>query len=299
MMRVFSTNVKYVALLCCVGGLLGSCNVINPVEPTPTYIHIDSFQFLPNYSLNPAALTFSHDITQVWAYYNGVLIGEFDLPCTFPVITNSTQTGKLQLWAGTVIDGYNNTLDIYPFYIPDTSLVVNFKPGTTTNYTPKTTYYTKTKISEQVKYDFETSFIPFKLASGNCSLQVINNDTSLAFYSSGVGSIYMSNPAVDSSEDSTGSFNIPSGAAYIEFNYKTDVQFYVGLQGTLGGSIIDKQYLIGIAPSSGKWRKFYLNVKEFAMNHPGGIFNLFIKTSLPAGQATGRVLLDNIQLVTF
>src|ERR1700761_424190 len=71
---------------------ISGCNVINPKEAVPTYIHVDSFRFTPaNYELQGAS---THDIRTVFAFYNNNPIGVFDLPATFPVI--ATGTGKLE-----------------------------------------------------------------------------------------------------------------------------------------------------------------------------------------------------------
>ncbi len=91
------------------------CNVINPPEKTPTYIHIDSVHVNINpYLTNVSA---SSNITCIWVYYNENPIGTFDLPATIPVMTTSdTGVGQLQIAPGIAVDGLNNLLGVYPFY---------------------------------------------------------------------------------------------------------------------------------------------------------------------------------------
>ena len=297
-MSVFSGGVKYFILICCCWLLWSGCNVINPVEPTPTYVHVDSFSYKDNPYLSIQPYTRSHNITTVWVYYNNNLIGEYDLPATFPIITDGTNKGKLELFPGIIINGLNNSVDMYPFYQPDTSFTVVQNPGKSTTYKPVTQYYADTKIFHINNFDAGT-IMNFGLYAGNINIFKINSPDSLLFEGGAVGSIYMSSPG-DSSVDSTVRFAIDSSvSAYIEFNYKSDVPFFVGMSSNLNSTIGSAPYyLAGISPSS-TWQKFYLNITAFLAQYHGVNYNFCIKTSLPSTQTTGRLLIDNIQLVTF
>ncbi len=296
-MSAISTNVKYFILIAFCGSCGLGCNIINPIEPTPTYVHIDSFQFHDTPLVRTATL--SHSITSVWVYYDNNPVGVFDLPATFPVITDGTSKGKLELYPGVSVNGLNNINDIYPFYSPDTSFQLVPNGGKVVTCNPKTFFYTKTK--PYIISQFETS-VPsgFGLAGGNIPLTIVDaaSSGSLVFEGTGSGSIFLG-AVGDSSVDSSQKFTIPSGTEYIEFNYKSDLQFYVGLQSNLTSTFNSgAYYLAGINPSD-HWQKFYLNISQFITSYTGATYNFYIKTSLPSGQASGRLLLDNIQLVTF
>jgi len=268
--------------------------VINPAEPVPTYVHIDSFQFKPNAFVYPQPLTLSHHIVAVWAYYENNLIGEFDLPVTFPVLTDGSNTGKLELYPAVDIDGQNNTVDMYPFYQPDTSYAVATQPGKTFTYEPSTSYYSTVKPYYIANY----GTFPLSKLVNVIGVPISQIKTDSLSFEGGAGQIYMNNPG-DSSVDSSTSFVVSTGAAYIEFNYKCDVPFTVGVQSNLSTAISSTPYyLAGILPSS-TWQKFYLNLTAFITTYPGSSYNLYINTELPAGQATGKVLLQNVQLITF
>jgi hypothetical protein len=266
------------------------CNVINPHEQVPTYIHIDSFRFTANPLVRAAS---SHQITQVWAYYDNNPVGVFDLPCTFPINTNGATTGQLELSPGVVVDGLNDLLSGYPFYEFDTSTIVS-APGKVINYLPKTTMFSTVKSYTISNFEGNTGFA---LWGGDQPMTIVND--SAVFEGHGSGSILLS-AVGDSSVDSTViPFAIPTGSAFIEFNYKSDLQFYVGLQANQGTLIsTTPYYLAGINPSK-TWQKFYLSVADFAAQYKGTTYNLYIKTSLSAGITQGRLLLDNIQLLTF
>ena len=127
------------------------CNSNNSATPVPTYIHIDSFHFVSGtvHPYNLAAstptllqnyvLTNSHQTNVAWVYYNDNPVGIFDLPATFPVITNGT--GVLKVFPGVAADGENNDIINYLFYQSDTFTFVP-QPGKTIVHEPITTYNT-------------------------------------------------------------------------------------------------------------------------------------------------------------
>jgi hypothetical protein len=287
---------KYLLIIVFLGCIGVSCNTINPVEPIPTYIHVDSFTFKNNPHVI-GSLSLSHQITSVTAYYNNNPVGTFDLPTTFPVITNGT--GKLSLFPGIAIDGLNNFLSPYPFYAPDTFTFAE-QPGKIITHIPATKYFDSVK--HFLDYDFElTGSINFTLVSGSPAM-ITTNTKSEVFEGNGSGKIYLSLPNDTLSESiSDKTFNVAVGRdAYIEFNYNNDVPFYVGLKSSLYNSnTYFQRYLSGIYPSGGHWQKFYLAIKDFVGQYPGDYYTLYFKTYLPANTINGTVLLDNVRLVYF
>jgi hypothetical protein len=284
-------RLKYLSFLffCCL--LWQGCNVINPAEPIPTYIHIDSFHFVGNRLLANVP-TMSH-ITNVSVFYNNNPVGNFDLPATVPII--ATGTGRLQIAPGINVDGMNNLTGIDPFYQQDTSFAFTAQPGKILNFTPKTSFY------NAVKPHLISSFVApnFGLFAGNIGMTILKGtDTSLlAGIPAGCIQLYA---VGDSSVDSFQYFPIPTGtAAYIEFDYKCSVPFYVGIRSNLGTVVSSTPFfLAGIFPS-GYWQHFYLDVTDYVGQYPGDTYNFFIKAATDEGETSGRVLIDNIYLITF
>jgi hypothetical protein len=282
---MFKTSTVICLLLAVLGMSMQNCNVINPQENTPTYIHIDSFS-MPN---------FSHKITAVWVYYNNNPVGVFDLPATFPI--TATGTGKVLFAAGVPVDGQNSKMTNYPFYTIDT-FTLTAQPGAIVTHQPVTNYYPKLNINPV--YNFDDGITGFAKAGGNINMVTVGAD-SLVFEGTGSGGIFL-NAVGDSSIDSTVStFTIPAGRpAFIEFDYNTTVPFVVGLEGTLNGLIsTGPYYLAGVKPGGNQWQKFYLNVQAFATTYNATSYHFYLKAVLGEGQTSGRMLIDNIKLVTF
>lgn len=275
----------YLLILSVFGLFWGGCNVINPKEQVPTYIHIDSFRFQG---------TASSDIKAVWAYYNNNPVGVFDLPATFPV--PATGTGVLSLAPAVLINGQNNLLTIYPYYSFDT-MTFTAKPGTIINHAPKTDYYSGV-ISDMLS-DFSNSQTKFKLYTGNVEMVPVTAD-SLVYKDASCGGVFLRAKG-DSCLDSTARFSIPAGTqyAFIEFDYNSTVPFFVGMSSNLSKVVSsDPYFLAGIRPN-GKWQKFYLNIHGFTSTYTGDTYSFFVKAILDPSQTSGRLLLDNVKLVTF
>lgn len=270
-------------LLCFVPGFaVMSCNASKDKGSIPTYVHVDSFTFS---ALPPSLqhIATSHQINSVWAYYNNSPIGVFDLPADIPVLANGT--GILTLRPGVSVSGLNNFLATYPFYLSDTSSLIS-QPGKTIHYSPTTTYYPSSRCT--VIANFDSNLVtPFKVDAGAKIERV-----------GGTGSVTLNAKDSLSEIGSIAQFAIPLGKdAYIEFDYKCTIPFSVGLKASLG-TLYTKYYLAGIYPSD-HWQKFYLSVKDFEAQYQATGYNFYIKTELPAGQSSGTVLIDNIQLVYF
>ena len=264
-----------------------SCKVINPKEQIPTYVHIDSFLFDDCL----AGVTRSSKITSVAVYNNNKPIGFFDLPATVPIQANATS--ELELAPAISINGMSSLTSVYPFYRFVTSTLIA-EPGKIVNRVPHTCFFKDTKVAYISRFDGAPGFARY---SGNRDILTVSDPTLI--FEGGTGSIMLT-AIGDSSEDSTiKGFAIPAGAAFIEFNYKSEVPFYVGLAAKLGTYVTaEPYYLAGIKPSD-HWQKFYMNVADFNAQYKGTSYNFFIKAVLDEGQKSGRLLIDNVQLVTF
>jgi hypothetical protein len=274
------------------------CNTINPKEQVPTYIHVDSFHFAPTPSLGN--ITTSHDINTVWAYYKNDLIGVFDLPTTFPVITNGdNDSGVLTLSPGVPINGFNDNLSAYPFYTLD-NWGFKAQPGKVLTHNPTTSFFSTSKIQPVAYFEKNTvETVPLNSISGLVPIVKVT-DVSLRFWGEGVGSITLASPA-DSTIDSTvEAFPIPPNQSnqVLELNYKGDLILLVYIKPYLGGITQGATLLAAAKPSSG-WKKLYISLQDYVSALQATGYRFYIKAILPEGQTSGRLFLDNIQIVTF
>lgn len=270
------------------------CNVVNPVEDVPTYVKIDSFNFIindPSKEGSPA-----HDISSVWIYYNNSPVGIFDLPCNVPVITEGDK-GTISVAPGITLNGLVDLQPQYPFYKFDTTTLYT-NPGKVQQFTPRGEYITVAKFPYKEDFEVGNSFQSFYPEAINDTTIRRNTDKTYVLNGGGSGLIELSADFPISESVSNTGFAITPGESYLEINYKGSVPFYVGLYNTLSTGVDAFQYIMGIKASD-TWKKMYIELGSYTSNNKGKDHKVLIKAELPAGMSSGYVAIDNIKVVTF
>lgn len=276
--------------ICCFSFCISSCDIINPAEPVPTYVHVDTFSFAGNNLLG----TSSRKITTVYAYLNNQSLGTFDLPVTFPVILD--KKSRLQLTAGIDYNGFGGIPAQYPFY---TSYIDSLspEPGLVKTIIPVTGYHSLSKMIYNA--DFENAN-PFQEVNPGDTPMIRVTHPDQVFEGSGSGLIYLTSAQDSSVITNSDAFSLPEKTdVYLEINYKSNIPFTVGLV-TIPFGVTRMQYLAGFNPRD-TWNKVYIDLKTFASTYRGGNFNLLIRAIKENAQKgkDGYVLFDNIKIVSF
>jgi hypothetical protein len=279
-MRLLSSIPLFFSLV-----LLGSCDIVNPAEPIPTYIHIDSFQFIQT----PNTGTASQKITSVWVYLDGKDVGAFDLPATIPIIAE--KAGQIRVSPGVTYSGLNDILTPYVFFLSDT-MTLNPAPGQTVTWTPKSRYMSDTLLNI-FNVDFETGFDPFTHLSGTDSISV-TNDPNHVFEGTYAGYFAVNSDSA-SEELLTQSFFAPK-ESFVELNYRGSLSFEIGLQSTNSNGQFISQYLFGYKARP-DWNKVYIGLQDFIDAYPDKAYRVIIRVN-PEPGATGYVSFDNLKVIS-
>src|SRR5690606_29624008 len=109
------------------------CNFINPAEEIPTYVRVDSFQFIANPNMGTA----SQKITAVDVVLDNKTIGTFDLPAMVPILTN--KKGRIAFTPYVTYSGLRDVQVPYPFFKTYTD-TLEPNPGNTVSFQPQTAY---------------------------------------------------------------------------------------------------------------------------------------------------------------
>lgn len=262
---------------------ISGCNIINPVERTPSFLHIDSFQFTGNDEMGSS----SRAITNVRVIYNNENLGVFDLPATIPVLAD--KPGKLWFSPGVTYSGINNYQVTYPFYTTDTFSFTP-SPTQTQHITPKTGYYDPTTF-DKIITDFERKEVPFLTVTGDTSLVLDSTDVFEGNYS---GRITLANKlAVEFvlTEPFTAKTE-----TYVEMNYKCSIPFVIGVQTSGASGTYIPVYASGLRPSA-NWNKVYVGLQQVLIQYPGRPCRLLIMAA-PETDKGGYLSLDNIKILS-
>ena len=112
--KSFFSSGKKLAYACCFisfPAFVSSCNIINPAEPVPAYLHVDSFSVKTDPLTQGSS---SHRIVDAWVFVDGNIVGAFEMPVNVPVL--SAGMHKVTVRPGILVNGIAATRSIYPFY---------------------------------------------------------------------------------------------------------------------------------------------------------------------------------------
>jgi hypothetical protein len=266
---------------------LVSCNVVNPAEKTPHFLHIDSVTFKATNSNVHGSI--SNKIADVWIYSNDNLLGAFNLPADIPILNDAPNA--LDIRAGVLTNGIQASREPYQFY-KFYSTTVDWAAGTRKTIIPEFTY------SEYAKF---LTIEDFELGT---SLIADNGDTSFVKYSgpevfegSACGATYVSVAKPLARSVFQTAFTLPPNKFYtLEMNYKCNVPIEILIK-TVKNGVFTEQFVAGVNPKT-SWNKIYFNIGAIVNSIKSATpYNIVIRAGLPKDSLTGYAFIDNVKLV--
>lgn len=269
--------------------LFSSCEIINPEEEIPSYIHIDKF----NLSTTTSQGTNSHNITDAWVYIDGNFNGVYELPVTFPVLSSGKH--EITLSPGIKIYGIAASREIYPFY-KKFKIDADLVPKQVDTLQPIVYYLDELNFGELWMEDFEDAGMKLDTTLGSKANIVQFNDNS---YNSKVGHINLTttkNYFDCISED----LDLPkySQRVYLEMNYKCNNEFYIGLWANSSSQSV-RQPIILLNQSS-SWNKIYIDLTQTTTSNPSASsFSLYISATINEANQESDIYIDNLKIIHF
>jgi hypothetical protein len=281
--------------------LISSCNLINPAEPTPAFIHIDAITLITDPTVQGSN---SSRITDAWVYIDNQLQGCYELPATFPVLAEGTHTVMIK--AGIKVNGISATRAPYPFY-EEYDEVVSLTKGSTLTLKPVVKYVSNIDwtSAEIWKEDFEGSGMKIdSLATSKVKMTHYSSTSSndpLVFegIKSGVAYVDIAHPLFEgvSSEP----FILPHGDSpvFLELDYKCNHDFVVGIFAHVSGGTSSKARVINVRASE-TWNKIYVYMSP-TVNAYGqaNAYSVFFGLNNDLSVNGLYLALDNIKLVHY
>ncbi len=274
-----------------------ACDVINPEEEVPSYIHIDDIAFYVTEPITQG--TASHKITDAWVYIDDHPLGVFELPATFPVLYVGKHTLKVR--AGVKNTGFSRIRLAYPFYdfyINDSTFEL-FRDSIV-DISPSVMYFPET-IFAWIE-DFEDIGISIDSTNDSDVNMVRVTSGNDVFEGNASGAIYMTPDKSFYRGLTTDKFELPQSgkAVFLEMDYKNNVDLQLRLWSN-NGSQSDEIELITLTPkqdSNGQplWGKIYIEVTN-AILDMSSAENYQIEFITDGGTSGGEVFIDNLKLL--
>ncbi len=269
--------------------MFSSCDIINPEEDIPSYIHIDKFSLVTT-TLQGAN---THKITDAWVFVDGDFIGVFEIPVTFPVLSSGMH--QVSIKPGIKIYGIAASREIYPFYKKYT-VTKDLMPRQIDTISPVVYYLDELNFGELWMEDFEDAGMKLDTSFGSKVEIVQYNDTII---NSKTGFIALS-AVNDYFECKSEDLNLPKYGerVYLEMDYKCNNEFTVGLWANNTANAI-RQPIILLNTTSG-WNKIYIDLTQtITSNNNASSFSLYINASINEEKQTAEIYVDNLKIIHF
>jgi len=267
-----------------------ACDVVNPDEPIPAYIHIE------NFSVNTDVGQGSPDskVTEAFLYINDEFLGIYELPKTIPVIASGTTDIKID--PGVKENGISATPDIYPFF-KRYSTSRDLQPGEEVTISPVTTYIEEANFAYLENFELGNT-ITFDADGDTMNLPVIiSNDAydgrSIRF------SVNENNTHAEIATQELFQLPTDGNQTFLEIHYKNDALFEIGLIGyQLNSPTPLKSLVITLTPRD-TWNKIYINLTDVLIQSDLAQYQLLFVGDLPVGETQANFYLDNVKLIHF
>lgn len=272
--------------------VIPSCELINPEEEIPAYIHVDTCMVESETNEGSA----SHYIHDGWLYVDNKLIGIFEIPFTVPVLKTGEQ--EVTLEAGIKVNGISTLRRIYPFY---------------SSYTVNRTLIPEKVDSIRPEYNYEAG-CEFALIEnfetlGSVFEETESSDTTIEAVSGTMA--FEGNSAAIYLDDTHSVFDAwtvnryaisKTSPVYVEFNFKTDQEFSFGIfarEYTGSGEQETRYPKITLNPTD-EWKKIYVELTDDIANTPMALdYRLFFSAVLSDESESAEIFIDNVKLIYY
>lgn len=266
------------------------CKVFDPAEELPSYIKINAINLTTDYATQG---TTSNSITDAWVFVDEKFIGAYELPATFPLLYEGTHT--LRITGGIQVNNVPSVRSQYPFYASyETTL--NLEKTKVSEINPVVTYTPKSNIIW--KEDFEQAGISIvKSGNSDTSMQAIIGN---AFEGAKCGAVYLNDNYIHFEGLTSVAYSFPTGGAaiYLEMNYKSDIQFSVGVYAYDAQGSGLQQLPSHIVETSSEWKKIYIEIGTAVSSVSNAIaYKIYFDALKTTSGGSNSIFIDNIKVV--
>lgn len=281
---------------------LYSCDKFEGDQEIPAYVSIDSLFVTTDFADEGTAAQF---IPDVWLFADDQLIGGFERPVRVPVLMNGLV--KLEIRPGIILNGIADTRAPYPHFKPIVYESVNLSPDSITLLPPLEVEY-----QQNVEFIWMESFEDASLAIEAASQSDTgiyrtepsgNPEAFLDAHSnySGVVTLDPDRPymLIQSDDGNNSGFDLRQGNfIFLELQYRTDIDFLVGMFITDQSLVVKQRPYIGFN-STNEWKKVYVNFTPLVNEEVGAIdFRVYLEAVHSGATGQAKLYFDNIKLLS-
>lgn len=280
-----------IVLALCLG--INSCVFKDDFDKIPAYLSIDTIEF--ETTIAQGANT--HNFKDIWVTVDGDLVGVFTPPVDIPIILNESGVTDVLLAAGIRNNGVNSSNFRYEF-TKTINEQLSLEPGEVLEYTPVFRY--QDNLEFKILEDFEGNHI-FNQDVDDFPETSLMSTSEEARSGQKSGVITLDQDHFEGTVATPFFYNpneILGGVTYLEFDYKSDIPFFVGYI-KVEGSLASPQPLV-IINSKDEWNHIYVDLSLELASSTLDAYNIFLGAELnDTSIDTAKVYFDNVKLLYF
>lgn len=292
-----------------------SCSKFDGDVTVPAFLHLDRIDVVAAASGESERTngwyTSDIDAVQIVAYFDGdnseTNLGVFQLPCTIPVLRNETAR-YINVIPIVKQNGIAATRILYPFLKDTLFRDVALVSGDTTHlgqfdplsqqYFVEVNYHPNSIVHQEFFENFEPLATNIHFTQN--AVEWVTNDAEGARTGNGYARIHTAKGSNNTYFEITDSIKVddPSKYLYLEIDYRSDMEFRIGLRSPIyNGGNDQSYYAITLYPQQ-EWKKLYINLGRLwgQMNHYHTFHVIF--NTLNSDDIDGYTYLDNVKIVT-
>jgi len=231
----------------------------------------------------------AHRITDLWLYVNGQFQGAYPVGNAMPIVNNGAMA-KIDIFAGIRSNGIAARRNFWKLYTP-ISFDTLAETGTDISKPLHFKYSEAVKFAWVEGFSSSSGYSVKKTPGSDTTFKVITGDEAFEDRSIEIG---LTDNAKLAQIESSQTFTLPSANAevYIEFNYKSTVEFSMGLIDDLNRM----RPVINVSPIL-TWNKTYISLADAINQGESSSFKVYFRMLKTSDTVNTKFFLDNLKIV--
>lgn len=245
---------KYIIISLLLWSFFQSCSLFEDDPLDPAYIHIDSYSV----TVKPDEGTAHHDISDGWIYLDGSLLGAYENATDIPWL-DANGRNEILVFPGIRDNGIRSLPSIYAMLRPDT-FQLDFQALNVDTLRPTYRYFDDVLFLLTEGFEFG-NFLTVDLDLNENTKAVRSTQDAFEGNYSAMLQVDSENPVLEVASEFVYT-SLPNGRpVYLEFHYKNDHPFSIGLLGERLEAAPTRFYKLTLRPTD-EWKKVYINFQE-------------------------------------
>jgi hypothetical protein len=275
--------------------LFSSCSIFDNEDANVAFVEVTNPIMEVNIVKEGAA---SHGIKHAWATIDNNLIGVFPIPNKIPAILKNTKT-SIQINWGVNDSGDNDSSVEYPFFNP-VIIDATLTPNQVLSFPSKVTYVKNAAFDVVEGFESLNHVFTKDLDEDSNTKLLLSTKEKVSGERSALLTITKDNKIIEvTTSNYFNAANNKKGAVWVEFDYKSDEDLFVGYDLITAGAEIT-EYKIGLRPSK-TWKRAYVNLSDEISSSKVQEYRVAFKSAFTgqSGNSIAEIYLDNIKLIHF